>query len=111
MKMEERTIGDVIVLDVKGKLLISEGAENLRSKINTLIENKQTNVLLNLAEISYADSAGLGEIIYSLKVMKRENGKLKLLKPSERIRTLLTITQLIKVFEIYDDEEEAVKSF
>jgi anti-sigma B factor antagonist len=111
MEMEERTIGNVIILDMKGKLLIGEGGEILRPKINTLIENKQTNILLNLAEISYVDSAGLGEIIYSMRTLKHENGQLKLLRPSERIRTLLTITQLIKVFEIYEDEEEALKSF
>ncbi len=111
MKIDERTVGDVTILDLKGKMLIGEGDELLREKINTLVEGGKSQILLNLAEVPYVDSAGLGEIVRCYTTASRKNGKLKLINLTKRIQDLLSITKLLTVFETYEDEEEAIKSF
>jgi anti-sigma B factor antagonist len=111
MKIDERAVGGVTILDLQGKMLIGEGDELLREKINQLVENGTEKILLNLAEVPYVDSAGLGEIVRCYTTVSRKNGKLKLLHLTKRIHDLLSITKLLTVFETYDTEEEAVKSF
>jgi anti-sigma B factor antagonist len=111
MKIEERAVGGVTVLDLHGKMLIGEGDELLREKINQLVENGTQKIVLNLAEVPYVDSAGLGEIVRCYTTVSRKNGKLKLLNLTKRIHDLLSITKLLTVFETYDSEEEVVKSF
>jgi len=111
MKIDERTISGVTVLDLKGKMLIGEGDELLREKINSLVEGGRTKIVLNLAEVPYVDSAGLGEIVRCFTTVSRKDGKLKLLNLTKRIQDLLSITKLLTVFETYESEEEAVKSF
>lgn len=111
MKIEERAVGGVTILDLQGKMLIGEGDELLREKINQLVENGTQKIVLNLAEVPYVDSAGLGEIVRCYTTVSRKNGKLKLLNLTKRIHDLLSITKLLTVFETYDSEEEAVNSF
>lgn len=111
MKIEERAVGGVTILDLHGKMLIGEGDELLREKINQLVENGTEKIVLNLAEVPYVDSAGLGEIVRCYTTVSRKNGKLKLLNLTKRIHDLLSITKLLTVFETYDTEEEAVNSF
>jgi anti-sigma B factor antagonist len=111
MTITERKSGDVTILDVEGKILLGEGDVQLKRKIDELIERKETKLLLNLANVPYMDSGGLGEIVRSYTTVKRANGELKLLNATKRISDLLTITKLITVFEIFEDEGEAVKSF
>ena len=111
MKIEERTVGSVTILDLKGKMLIGEGDEMLREKINSLVESGKNKVLLNLADVPYVDSAGLGEIVRCYTTVSRKDGKLKLLNLTKRIHDLLAITKLLTVFETYENEEEAVKSY
>lgn len=111
MKIEERAVSGVTILDLQGKMLIGEGDELLREKINQLVENGTEKIVLNLAEVPYVDSAGLGEIVRCYTTVSRKNGKLKLLNLTKRIHDLLSITKLLTVFETYDSEEEAVKSF
>jgi anti-sigma B factor antagonist len=111
MTITERKVGDVTILDVEGKILLGEGDVQLKRKIDELIERKETKLLLNLANVPYMDSGGLGEIVRSYTTVKRANGELKLLNATKRISDLLTITKLITVFEIFEDEGEAVKSF
>lgn len=111
MKIEERAVGGVTFLDLQGKMLIGEGDELLREKINQLVENGTQKIVLNLADVPYVDSAGLGEIVRCYTTVSRKNGKLKLLHLTKRIHDLLSITKLLTVFETYDTEEEAVKSF
>ncbi len=111
MTIDERKSGDVTVLDVAGKILLGEGDVQLKRKIDELIERKETKLLLNLANVPYMDSGGLGEIVRSYTTVKRAGGELKLLNATKRISDLLTITKLITVFEIHDDEAAAVKSF
>jgi len=111
MTITERKNGDVTILDVEGKILLGEGDVQLKRKIDELIERKETKLLLNLANVPYMDSGGLGEIVRSYTTVKRASGELKLLNATKRISDLLTITKLITVFEIFDNEAEAVKSF
>jgi anti-sigma B factor antagonist len=111
MTITERKSGDVTVLDVEGKILLGEGDVQLKRKIDELIERQETKVLLNLANVPYMDSGGLGEIVRSYTTVKRAGGDLKLLNATKRISDLLTITKLITVFEIYEDEAAGVKSF
>jgi anti-sigma B factor antagonist len=111
MTITERKSGDVTVLDVEGKILLGEGDVQLKRKIDELIERSETKLLLNLASVPYMDSGGLGEIVRSYTTVKRAGGDLKLLNATKRISDLLTITKLITVFEIFEDEAAAVKSY
>ena len=111
MKIDERTVGEVTVLDMQGKLLIGEGDELLREKINNLVESGKTKILLNLGDVPYMDSAGLGEVVRCYTTVSRKNGKLKLVNLTKRLQDLLSITKLLTVFETYEDEGEAVQSF
>ena len=111
MKIEERAVEGVTILDLRGKMLIGEGDELLREKINSLVENGTEKIVLNLADVPYVDSAGLGEIVRCYTTVSRKNGELKLLNLTKRIHDLLSITKLLTVFDSYDDEASAVKSF
>ncbi len=111
MRIEERAVNGVTILDLHGKMLIGEGDELLREKINQLVENGTEKIVLNLAEVPYVDSAGLGEIVRCYTTVSRKNGKLKLLHLTKRIHDLLSITKLLTVFETYENESEVVKSF
>ncbi len=111
MKIEERAVEGVTILDLQGKMLIGEGDELLREKINSLVENGTEKIVLNLAEVPYVDSAGLGEIVRCYTTVSRKNGELKLLNLTKRIHDLLSITKLLTVFDTYEDEASAVKSF
>ena len=111
MTITERKSGDVTILDVEGKILLGEGDVQLKRKIDELIERNETKLLLNLANVPYMDSGGLGEIVRSYTTVKRAGGDLKLLNATKRISDLSTITKLITVFEVHDDEAAAVKSY
>ena len=111
MEIEQRPSGDVMILDLKGKLTIGSGDELLKDKINSLIQQGHKKLLLNLADVPYVDSAGLGAIVSSYTTVSRENGSLKLLSLTSRIEDLLAITKLLTVFDTYESETEAVASF
>ena len=111
MEIVERTVNDVTVLDLKGKMTLGEGDEMLKDKINGLLAAKKKKLVLNLEGVPYIDSAGLGEIVRTFTTVSRQGGKLKLLNLTKRIEDLLSITKLLTVFETFDSEAEAVKSF
>jgi anti-sigma B factor antagonist len=111
MQIEERIVNDVTVLDLKGKITLGEGDEALREKINQLISQNKKRILLNLAEVPYIDSAGLGEVVRTYTTVSRQGGQLKLVNLTKRIVDLLTITKLLTVFEAFDSEPEALKSY
>jgi anti-sigma B factor antagonist len=111
MNITERKSGDVTIVDVEGKILLGEGDVQLKKAIDGLLERKEHKLLLNLADVPYMDSGGLGEIVRSYTTVKRAGGELKLLNATQRIKDLLTITKLLTVFEVHDDEVGAVKSF
>ena len=111
MQIEEREVGEVLILDLSGKLTIGGGDELLKDKINSLIQQGRRKLVLNLAGVPYIDSAGLGEIVRTYTTVSRQGGKLKLLNLTKRIQDLLAITKLLTVFETFDSEQEAVQSF
>ena len=111
MQIEERAIGDVIVLDLKGRITLGEGDQLLKDKVNSLVNQGRQRIILNLAGVPYIDSAGLGEIVGSYTTVSRQGGSLKLLNLTKKITDLLAITKLLTVFETFDSEDEAVRSF
>ena len=111
MQIDERPSGDVMILDVKGKLTIGEGDELLKDKINSLIQQGHKKLILNLEGVPYVDSAGLGEIVRTYTTVSRQGWNLKLLNLTKRIEDLLSITKLLTVFDTYESEQEALSSF
>lgn len=111
MQIDERQVGEVTVLDLKGKITLNEGDEVLKDKINSLILQNRKRILLNLADVPYIDSAGLGEIVRTYTTVSRQGGQLKLVNLTKRITDLLMITKLLTVFETFDVEQDALKSF
>jgi len=111
MQIEERAVGDVVVLDLKGKITLGEGDELLKDKVNSLVNQGHKKIVLNLADVPYIDSAGLGEVVRTYTTVSRQGGSLKLLNLTKRITDLLSITKLLTVFETFDSENEAVRSF
>ena len=111
MQIDERAVGDVVVLDLKGKITLGKGDELLKDKVNSLVNQGQRKILLNLAEVPYIDSAGLGEIVRTFTTVSRQGGNLKLLNLTKRITDLLAITKLLTVFETFDTENDAIRSF
>ena len=111
MQIEERAVGDVVVLDVKGRVTLGEGDELLKDKVNSLLNQGKKKLVLNLADVPYVDSAGLGEIVRTYTTVSRQGGSLKLLNLTKRITDLLSITKLLTVFETFEAESEAVRSF
>lgn len=111
MQIEERIIGDVVVLDLKGKITLGGGDELLKDKVNSLVNQGHKKIVLNLADVPYIDSAGLGEVVRTYTTVSRQGGSLKLLNLTKRITDLLSITKLLTVFETFDSENEAVRSF
>ena len=111
MQIAERVVANVTILDLKGKITLGEGDEVLKEKINTLIQQDRKKLLLNLAEVPYIDSAGLGEIVRTYTTVSRQGGQLKLLNLTKRITDLLSITKLLTVFDTFDAEQEALDSF
>jgi len=111
MQIEERPVGDVVVLDLNGRITLGDGDQLLKDKVNSLVNQGQKRLVLNLAGVPYVDSAGLGEIVGSYTTVSRQSGSLKLLNLTKKITDLLAITKLLTVFETFDSEDEAVRSF
>jgi anti-sigma B factor antagonist len=111
MEIAERTVSDITVLDLKGKMTLGEGDELLKDKINSLLAAGKKKLVLNLEGVPYIDSAGLGEIVRTFTTVSRQGGSLKLLNLTKRIEDLLSITKLLTVFETFDSEPDAIKSF
>ena len=111
MEIVERTVNDVTVLDLKGKMTLGEGDELLKDKINSLLAAGKKKLLLNLEGVPYIDSAGLGEVVRTYTTVSRQGGSLKLLNLTKRIEDLLSITKLLTVFDTYDNKADAVQSY
>lgn len=111
LNINERQAGDVTVLDMSGKITIGEGSVALRTAIRRLLEEGKKRILLNLAGVSYIDSSGIGELVSSYTAINKEAGQLKLLNLTQKLQDLLTITKLLTVFDVYDNEAEALNSY
>jgi anti-sigma B factor antagonist len=111
MKIEVRTIGDVRILDCSGKITLGEGTMVIRNTVRDILQSGAKKIILNLAEISYIDSSGVGELVSTYTTVVNGGGRLKLLNLTKRLRELLTITKLLTVFDIFDDEKASLASF
>ena len=111
LDVKERQAGDVTILDLSGEVRIGEGSIALRDSIRKLSDEGKKKVLLNLAGVKYMDSSGVGELIANYTTISRSGGQLKLLNLTDRIQNLLVITKLLTVFDSYENEAEALKSF
>ena len=110
MKISTRTVNDITILDIKGKITLGSGDIILRDRINQLKNDGVKKIILNLEDVNYVDSSGIGELVSCHATISKAKGKLVLLNMTNKIKDLLQITQLIKVFDNYTDEEEAVKA-
>ena len=111
MNMAERYVGSVTILDLSGTITIDADATRLKDKINSLLLQQRTSVILNLAEVSYIDSGGLGQLTASYAAVMKAGGGLKLLNVNKRNHDLLSITRLVTIFETFDTEDAALRSF
>ena len=110
-KLNPRQVGDVTVVDVSGRITLGEGSSNLREGIRDLVAKGNKKILLNLGEVSYIDSSGIGELVSAFTSVTNQGGHLKLLNLTKRVKDLLQITKLYTVFEVHEDEAKAVRSF
>ena len=106
-----RDIGDTTVVDISGRITLGEGSALLRTLVRQLLDQGRKFIVLNLADVSYIDSSGIGELVSSFTAAKKEGGELKLLNLTKKVHDLLLITKLFTVFDVHDDEEKAIASF
>ena len=111
LNITERRSGNVTVLDLRGNIRLGESNVELHDILKFLVEKGERRVLLNLANVTYIDSSGLGELVAGFTTLQKSGGELKLLRLTERVHELMVITKLLTVFEVFDNEQEAVDSF
>ena len=111
LEVTERQAGDVTILDMSGAVRMGEGSIELRNPIRGLVDGGKKKILLNLAEVGYIDSSGIGELVSSYTAINKDGGQLTLLNLKQKLRDLLTITKLLTVFDVYETEPEALNSF
>ncbi|HTG16601.1 MAG TPA: STAS domain-containing protein [Blastocatellia bacterium] len=111
LSIKDRQAGDVTILDLSGKITIGEGSVQLREAVRRMLDEGRKKILLNLGDVSYVDSSGIGELVSSYTTTGNNGGQLKLLNQTKKIHDLLTITKLVTVFETHDNEATAVASF
>jgi anti-sigma B factor antagonist len=106
-----REVGEVTMVDLSGRIALGEGSALLRKLIRDLLDNGKTKILLNLGDINYIDSSGIGELVSGFTAVRSRQGELKLLNLTKKVKDLLQITKLFTVFDVYTDEATAVQSF
>jgi anti-sigma B factor antagonist len=111
MRIDSRTIGDIHVLDCSGKIMLGEGTMAVRNTIGDILESGGKKIILNLADVNYIDSSGVGELVNTFTTVASKGGQLKLLCLTKKVREILAITKLLTVFQIYDNEQATVASF
>jgi anti-sigma B factor antagonist len=109
--LTNRQVGDITVIDVAGRITLGEGSSALRDTLRDLVANGQKKILLNLGEVSYIDSSGIGEMVSGFTTVTNQGGELKLLNLTKRVKDLLQITKLYTVFDIHDEESTAIRSY
>ena len=111
MKASTRPVGGVTIVDLSGRITLGEGSVILRDSIRDLVSKGKNKILLNLADVTYIDSSGIGELVSAFTTVRNQSGELKLLKLTKKVHDLLQITKLYTVFDIKDDEATAVQAF
>jgi anti-sigma B factor antagonist len=111
LSLTERSKEGIVILDAKGQIVAGDGADRLRERLKGLAEAGSVNAILNLAQVDYIDSSGLGALVMSFSALRKKEGTLKLLNLTRRNVELLVLTKLETVFEVFDEEQNAVNSF
>ena len=111
VKLNTRQVGDVSVVDVAGRITLGEGSSALRDLLREMVGKGEKKILLNLGDVSYIDSSGIGELVSGFTTVTNSGGELKLLNLNKRVKDLLQITKLYTVFDVHEDEAGAVRSF
>ena len=111
VKLNTRQVGDVNVVDVAGRITLGEGSTALRDAIRDMVAKNHKKILLNLGEVSYIDSSGIGELVSGFTSVTNSGGQLKLLGLNKRVKDLLQITKLYTVFDVHEEESSAIRSF
>lgn len=111
LEIQQREREGVVILDLNGRLTVGGEVSTFRERLQKLIDSGRTNIILNLKEVDYIDSTGLGALVMSYTSLQRAGGKIKLLNLSRRGIELLVMTKLTTIFEVFDDEQNAVNSF
>jgi anti-sigma B factor antagonist len=111
LKMGTREVNDIIIIDLSGQITLGEASAAIRDEVRDQLGSKFSKILLNLADVTYIDSAGLGELTAAYTSVRNRGGELKLLNLTKRVRDLMQITKLYTVFDVYDDEKKAAASF
>jgi anti-sigma B factor antagonist len=111
VKLTTRQVGDVTVIDAAGRITLGEGSSAFRDTIRDLTTRGDKKILLNLGDVTYIDSSGIGELVSAFTTVTNQSGQLKLLNLSKRVKDLLQITKLYTVFEVFEDETAAVRRF
>ena len=111
VKLNTRQVGDVSVVDVAGRITLGEGSSALRDLLREMVGKGQKQILLNLGDVSYIDSSGIGELVSGFTTVTNSGGNLKLLNLNKRVKDLLQITKLYTVFDVHEDEAGAIRSF
>jgi anti-sigma B factor antagonist len=111
VKLNTRQVGDVSVVDVSGRITLGEGSSALRDTLRDLMAQNNKKILLNLSEVSYIDSSGIGELVSGFTTVTNSGGNLKLLGLTKRVKDLLQITKLYTVFDVHEEEAHAIRSF
>jgi anti-sigma B factor antagonist len=111
MKIETRTVGDVRILDCSGKITLGEGTMAVRNTVRDILKGNGKKIILNLADVNYIDSSGIGELVSTYTTVTNSGGQLKLLSLTKKIQELLAITKLLTVFQVFENESAALASF
>jgi anti-sigma B factor antagonist len=111
VKLNTRQVGDVAVVDAAGRITLGEGSSAMRDTLRDMVSKGQKKILLNLSEVSYIDSSGIGELVSGFTTVTNSGGQLKLLGLNKRVKDLLQITKLYTVFDVHEDEAGAIRSF
>jgi len=111
IKISTREVDHVTILDISGRIILGNETDTLRSKVRELIGQGKKKIILNLADVAYIDSSGVGELVASFTAVRNSGGELKLLNLTQKVHDILNVTKLYTVFDVRDDEFKAVKSF
>lgn len=111
MKANNRRVDGVTILDLSGRITLGEGSVVLRDQIRDLLGKGEKKILLNLGDVTYIDSSGIGELVSAFTTVRNQGGELKLLNLTKKVHDLLQITKLYTVFDVKDDEASAIKAF
>jgi anti-sigma B factor antagonist len=111
LKATNRDLGTVTVVDISGRITLGEGSAMLRGLVRQLLDHGRKQIILNLGDVQYIDSSGIGELVSSYTAVKKDGGELKLLNLTKKVHDLLLITKLFTVFDVHNDEHKAVSSF